>query len=89
MVTKPDDQDAMYICGSTGSCRWAGLMGQNLAFIIHCLNVLSRRLIYRHGDRPSGSSASFDTTFDCKHFIFHGLYANWLGSNTISILAPA
>ena len=48
MVTKPDGQDAKYICGSTGSCRWAGLMGQNLAFITHCLNVLSRSVFYRH-----------------------------------------
>ena len=50
-------------------------MGQNLAFITHCLNDLSRSLFYRHWDRPSGNSDSFDTTFDCKHFILHGFYA--------------
>ena len=75
MVTKPDGQDAKYICGSTGSCRWAGLMGQNLAFITHCLNVLSRSLFYRHWDRPAGNSNSLDITFDRKHFILHGFYA--------------
>ena len=79
MVTKLGCQDAMYICGSTGSRRWAGLMGQNLTFITHCLNILVRSLFYRHWDRLSGRSDSFDTTFACKHFILHGFYAHWLG----------